>query len=156
MSEPIIITSDDPILQSLNFKPYRSIVARRAVRFEPADGEPQTMEVTTPWGSPLTAKAGDMLVSEMDNPDDVWPVDARIFDDTYEFIRPGVCIKRAVTLLVPMVEVTNGDEDQLVTVQTLEGPETVRAGDFYLAKGVRGEIWAYSRRKADSKMIPVE
>jgi hypothetical protein len=55
-----------------------------------------------------------------------------------------------------MTDVTHGDADQLVTVETLEGPETVRAGDFYLAKGIRGEIWPYPKEKVDDVMIPAE
>ena len=70
---------------------------------------------------------------------------------------PGICIKRAVTLLVPLTDVTDGDEDQMVTVHTFEGPVTVRAGDFFLAKGVKGEIWPYpkdeSRRNYETRQL---
>lgn len=156
MGEPLIIRSDDPILNTLNFKPYRNMLMRRAEPFLPAPNEPQTKQLKTPWGAILTAKKGDMLVSEMDAPDDAWPVDATIFDETYMVVGPGLCIKRAVTLLIPLVELTNGDENQLVTVQTLEGEETVRAGDFFLAKGVKGEIWPMPNEKAKTKMRPVE
>lgn len=156
MSEPIDLKSDDPILATLNFKPYRNMLVRRATPFMPRENEPQTMEVKTPWGSVLTAKKGDFLISEMDAPDDYWPIDAKIFDDTYVVVGPGLCVKRAVTLLVPLSEVTGGDESQMVTVHTLEGPETVLAGDFFLAKGVRGEIWPYPNEKVLSKMRPVE
>jgi hypothetical protein len=51
--------------------------------------------------------------------------------------------------------VTNGDEDRMVMVHTLEGVETVRAGDFFLAKGVHGEIWPYPKDKAEKIMKPV-
>lgn len=156
MSEPIDLKSDDPILATLNFKPYRNMLVRRATPFMPRENEPQTMEVKTPWGSVLTAKKGDFLISEMDAPDDYWPIDAKIFDETYVVVGPGLCVKRAVTLLVPLSEVTGGDESQMVTVHTLEGPETVLAGDFFLAKGVRGEIWPYPNEKVLSKMRPVE
>lgn len=156
MQEPIVLNSDDPILQTLNFKPYISMVKRKVTTFAPDDDEPQTMEVLTPWGASLTAKKGDLLVSEMDAPDDVWPVDAEIFDKSYMIIEPGVCIKRAVTMLVPLTELTHGDEDRMITVNTLEGPETVRAGDFLLAKGVKGEIWPYPKEKAAEIMRPVE
>jgi hypothetical protein len=57
-------------------------------------------------------------------------------------------------LLVPLTDVTNGDEDQMVTVHTLEGTETVRAGDFLLAKGPKGEIWPYPKAKAEKMMKP--
>ena len=59
-------------------------------------------------------------------------------------------------MLVPLTDLTDGDEDQLVTVQSLEGPETVRAGDFFLAKGVKDELWPYPKHKAAEVKIPVE
>ena len=114
------------------------------------------MDIHTRWGAELTAKYGDFLVSEMDTPDDRWPIDPQIFDASYELIRPGICVKRAVTFLVPLTDITHGDEDQLVTVVSLEGDETVRAGDFYLARGVKGEIWAYPKEKIHEVMRPVE
>jgi hypothetical protein len=154
MKEPVVLLSSDPILNSLNFKPYRNMSLRRAAPFIPEDDQPQTMEIITPWGSKLTAKKGDLLVSELDMPNDVWPIDARIFDETYLIIAPGVCVKRAVTLLAPLTDVTDGDEDQVVIVHTLEGSETVRSGDFFLAKGVKGEIWPYPKKKVEEIMKP--
>jgi len=154
MKKPVVLMPDDPVLKSLNFKPYRSMVKRRVEPFVPEDDQPQTMDVSTPWGSKLTARKGDLLVSELDKPDDIWPIDAHIFDETYIIISPGICIKRAVTLLVPLIDVTNGDEDQMVMVHTFEGPVTVRAGDFLLAKGVKGEIWPYPKDKAAKIMKP--
>ena len=154
--EPLEITSDDPLLATLDFKPYSSMVKRGVIPFSPGEGEPQTKELQTPWGAMLTAKKGDMLVFELDHPNDVWPVDAGIFDESYMILEPGVCIKRAVTLLVPLTDVTRGDADRMVTVHTLEGVETVRAGDFYLAKGVKGEIWPYPIEKANEIMRPAE
>jgi hypothetical protein len=156
MSEPIIITSQDPILETLKFKPYRHMVERRVVPFLPELNGSQTKEINTPWGMQLTAKRGDFLISEMDAPDDYWPVDPGIFEESYEIIRPGVCIKRALTLLVPLTDITDGDESQQVTIVTLEGSETVRAGDFYMAKGVQGEIWPYPKEKVKNVMMPVE
>jgi hypothetical protein len=70
-------------------------------------------------------------------------------------VRPGYCLKKAVTLLAPLTEITR-DPDRKVTVVTLEGDETVRAGDFYLAKGIKGEIWPYPKEKIDDVMTPVE
>jgi hypothetical protein len=154
MTEPLVLMSDDPILNSLNFKPYRSVALRRAVPFLPEEDQPQSMEVSTPWGSRLKVKKGDFLISELDKPNDVWPIDALIFDDTYLITAPGLCIKRATTLLVPLTDVTAGDEDRMVTIHTLEGPETVRAGDFFLAKGVKGEIWPYPKTKVAQTMKP--
>lgn len=154
MSELFEIRSDDPILDRLDFKPFRNAMIRRVTPFLPAPGEPQTKEVRTPWGSMLTVKSGDMLISELDAPEDVWPIDAGIFDETYMVMEPGLCIKRAITLIVPLVDAVNGDEERMVTVHTLEGPETVRAGDFFLAKGVRGEIWPCLREKVAKTMRP--
>jgi hypothetical protein len=156
MDEPLIVAPDDPVIQTLPFRPYRNIVERRATPFLPEPDEPQTIDIDTPWGVTLTAKSGDFVVSEMDRPEDRWPVDAEIFDKSYLIVRPGICIKSAVTLLVPLVELTGGDEDRMVSVVTLEGSDIVRAGDFYLAKGVQGEIWPYPKEKVDQVMRPVE
>jgi hypothetical protein len=154
MDNLIVITSDDPILQTLNFKPYRSKVERRVIPFMPSPNEPQTMDIKTPWGAVLTAKSGDFLISEVDAPNDFWPIDAVIFEESYVLIRPGYCIKKAVTLLVPLTDITQGDLDAMVTVVSLEGSETVRAGDFCLAKGVKGEVWAYPKEKIEHVMMP--
>ena len=156
MSKPIVITSDDPILEALDFKPYRSKVERRVIPFLPENGDPQTLEVKTPWGAILTAKKGDFLVSEVSAPHDYWPIDPVIFEESYLITRPGYCAKNAVTLLVPLTDVTDGDPDQKVTVVSLEGAETVRAGDFFLAKGIKGEIWPYPKEKIDEVMTPAE
>jgi hypothetical protein len=155
MSEPLVITSSDSILLELKFKPYRSIVERRVVPFLPAPSEPQTLEINTPWGTQLTARKGDFLISEVDTPNDYWSIDPVIFEDSYVIIRPGYCVKKAVTLLVPLTDLTN-DPDRLVTVVTLEGAETVRAGDFYLAKGIKGEVWPYPKEKIKDVMTPAD
>ena len=154
MNTTIVITSDDPILQTLSFVPYRSKVERRVIPFMPAPNEAQTMEINTPWGAVLTAKSGDFLISEVDAPRDFWPIDAVIFEESYVLIKPGYCIKKAVTLLAPLTDVTHGDPDAMVTVVSLEGTEIVRAGDFCLAKGVRGEVWAYPKEKIEHVMMP--
>jgi hypothetical protein len=156
MKEPIYIAANDPIISKLKFRPYRNMAQRKVVPFLPEENEPQTIEVDTPWGAKLTAKKGDLLVSELDKPNDIWPVDADIFDESYIMIGIDRCIKRAVTLLVPLVDVTGGDENRLVTVESMEGNTTVRAGDFYLAKGQKGEIWAFPKEKVLEIMRPVE
>ena len=156
MGEPLVITSNDSILATLDFKPYRSKVERRVVPFLPGPDEPQTMEINTPWGAQLTARKGDLLVSEVENPNDYWSVDPVIFEESYVIVRPGYCVKKAVTLLVPLTDITRGDPDQLVSVVSLEGAETVRAGDFWLAKGIRGEIWPYPSEKIDDVMVPAD
>jgi len=155
MTEPLVITSNDQILETLNFKPYRSTVERRVVPFFPAPDESQTMEIDTPWGTQLTARKGDFLVSEVETPEDYWPIDPEIFEESYVMIRPGYCVKKAITLLVPLTDITS-DADREVTVVTLEGPETVKARDFYLAKGVKGEIWPYPIEKIGDVIVPVE
>jgi hypothetical protein len=155
MNDPLVITSTDSILSKLNFKPFRSKVERRVVPFLPAPNEPQTLEINTPWGTQLTAHKGDFLVSELATPNDYWPIDPVIFEESYVIIRPGYCIKKAITWLTPLTDITH-DLDKKVTVVTLEGPETVRAGDFYLAKGIRGEIWPYPIEKIDDVMVPAE
>jgi hypothetical protein len=156
MTENIIITSDNPILQTLNFKPYRSKVERRVIPFMPAPNEEQSMDITTPWGAVLTAHSGDFLISEVDTPKDFWPINAEIFEESYVLIRPGYCVKKAVTLLVPLTDITHNDPDAMVTVVSMEGSETVRAGDFCLAKGVKGEVWAYPKEKIEHVMMPAD
>jgi len=156
MSDPIVVTSDDSRLQSLRFKPFRSKVERRVTPFMPEPGEEQSVEITTPWGSVLTAKSGDFLISEIDKPYDFWPIDATIFEESYVLLRPGYCVKKAVTLLTPLTDLTDGDPDAMVTVVTMEGTETVRAGDFYLAMGVQGEVWPYPKEKIEQVMMPAD
>ena len=153
MSDPLVIKSTDPFLSKLNFTRYHSIVERRVLPFFPAPGEPQTLDVDTPWGAKLTARSGDFLASEVNTPTDYWPVDPVIFEESYVIIRPGYGLKKAVTLLVPLTDITD-DPDREVTVISLEGPTTVRAGDFFLAKGVRGEIWAIPKEGIDDIMMP--
>lgn len=155
MSKPITITSSDTILSRLDFKPYRSKVERRVVPFLPGPGEPQSIAIHTPWGTDLTARKGDFLVSEVDTPNDYWPIDPVIFEESYILTRPGYCVKKAITLLVPLTDITH-NPDQEVTVVSLEGPITVRAGDFYLAKGIKGEIWPYPKEKVADVMVPAE
>ena len=156
MTAPILLTSDSLILDKLKFKPFRSAVVRRVKSFLPSPEESQTLDITTPWGATLTAKRGDKLLSELDSPNDVWPVDGTIFDESYMMVERGYCIKSAVTMLIPMTDITTGDVDGLVTVETMEGAQTVRAGDFYLARGVQGEIWSIPKEKVESIMKPVE
>ena len=155
MSDPFVITSTDPILSKLNFKPYRSKVERRVVPFLPGPHESQTLEINTPWGTQLTARKGDFLVSEVSAPNDYWPIDPVIFEESYILIRPGYCIKKAITLLAPLTEIVDDPEKQF-TIVTLEGAETVKAGDFYLAKGIKGEIWPYPKEKIHEVMVPAK
>jgi len=156
MGDPLIITSNNSLLETLNFRPYRNKVERRVTPFLPGPDEPQTLEINTPWGAELTARKGDFLVSEVDTPNDFWPIDPVIFEESYVIVRPGYCVKKAVTLLVPLTDITGGDSDRMVTVVSLEGAETVRAGDFWLAKGIKGEIWPYPKEKIKDVMVPAD
>lgn len=154
MRNKLLIRADDPRLKTLKFTGYINSIERRVVQFLPGTGEPQFLEVTTPWGAVLTAKKGDYLVSEVEKPDDRWPVDREIFENTYLISRPGFCLKKAITDLVPLVDLTCGDPEQMVDIETLEGLLTVRAGDFYLARGIKGEIWPYPKDKLLNTLIP--
>ena len=155
MGKPLVITSNDSILATLNFKPYRNKVERRVIPFMPGPDEPQTLEINTPWGSLLTMKHGDFLIGDLETPNDFWPIDPEIFEKSYVLIRPGYCIKKAVTLLIPLIDIT-GDPDREVTVVSLEGSETVKAGDFFLAKGIKGKIWTYPKEWIEDVMVPTE
>jgi hypothetical protein len=50
-----------------------------------------------------------------------------IFEESYVLLRPGYCVKKAITLLAPLTDITRGDPDQMVTVVSWRA-ETVRAG----------------------------
>jgi hypothetical protein len=152
VKKTISIKSGDPLLSRLHFRPYQTTVERGVIPFAPAADEEQTLDILTPWGETLTASAGDLIVYELDAPNDRWPVNADIFERTYRITRPGFCVKRAVTLLAPLTELTGGDADVEVDVYSLEGNYPVRAGDFYLARGTQGEIWAVPKEKVDSLM----
>jgi hypothetical protein len=156
MHEPIILTAEDPRLQTIAFRPYRSTVLRRAEPFRPASEEPQEMAVNTPWGETILAEPGDYIVSEIDRPEERWPVDRETFEKSYLEVEPGIFAKRSLVDLAPLVDLTGGDPHQMVTIQTMEGDVTVRAGDFYLARGMLGELWPYSKEKADSTLVPLE
>lgn len=155
MPESLQLHSTDPIIRTINFQPYRNAVERRAKQFLPGPGEPQEMKVRTPWGETLTADYGDFIVSESDQPDDRWPVTKEIFEKTYMETKPGYYVKRPLNRLAPLTDFTN-NPDRMVTVHTLEGEVTVRAGDFYLARGVRGEIWPIPAEKVHNSMQRVE
>jgi hypothetical protein len=139
----------------MNFKPFRYKQERQAVQFLPEPSEPQTMSILTPWGGELIVEKGDYIVNELDSPNNRWPVKKDIFESTYLEVRPGVCIKRAIVHLYPLWVFTK-DQEQLVRVHTLEGVVTVRAGDFYLAKGIKGEIWPMPKDKVESSLYLVE
>jgi hypothetical protein len=94
-------------------------------------------------------------VNEIGAANDRWPVARDIFEDSYAKLGNGVYVKRPLTLLVPLVDITH-DPNQIVKVSTLEGDVNVRAGDFYLARGIQGEIWPYPKDKADTTLVLVE
>ncbi len=155
MKKHLEIRASDSGLNGLDFKPYRNAVERRAIQFLPRPSELQLLSVKTPWGETLKAKKGDYIVNELDTPKDKWPVDRQIFEESYLETRPGYYVKRALTYLVPLSDVT-GDSEQLITVFTLEGAVTVRSGDFYLARGIKGEIWPYPRHKVETTLKMAE
>ena len=156
MADTILLKSKDEIIKNLAFKAYRSTVERYVVRFLPSPKEKQKIEIKTPWGEMLTVSAGDYIVNELDSPSDRWPVEKNIFEKTYLISRPHYCIKKALTHLVPLVDVVDGNPDQEVRVETLEGIVSVRAGDFYLARGIECEIWPYPKDKVDNVMVLAE
>jgi hypothetical protein len=156
MEKTMILSAEDELVRKLPFKPYRSTAERMVRRFEPDYGGALSTEMKTPWGEVLQVDAGDYLISELNAPDDSWPVEAEIFEETYMILSPGRCVKKALTYLVPLEIAANGDHDQMVTVQTLEGPVSVRAGEFYLAKGVKGEIWPIPNEKIGTMLVPLE
>ena len=123
------------MIRTLKFKRYRNSVVRHAEQFLPEADEPQTKEVKTPWGETLVAKNKDYIVHEAENPGDRWPVNREVFENSYQEVQPGRFVKRPFTYLVPL---------------------TVRAGDFYLSRGKKGEIWPFPREKVKSDLQPVD
>ncbi len=149
------LKADDPLVQQIDFKSYRYTTRRRARQFLPKPKQPQTVVVETSWGGVLTGKRGDYLVSEYDKPDEQWIVEKDIFETTYQEIEAGVYRKKATIELAPLTLITH-DPDEEVVIQSLEGPLTVRAGDFFLAKGATGEIWPRPRESVAIDLEPVE
>jgi hypothetical protein len=139
----------------LKFKSYRYKQERQAYQFMPKEGEATRIVIATPWGAELIAEKGDYIVNELGVPENSWPVQKDIFEETYVEIQKGIYIKRAYVSLYPLVEYTK-DPEQLVSVHTLEGVVTVRAGDFYLCRGVKGEIWPMPNDKVLTTLIPVD
>jgi hypothetical protein len=151
MNEPIEIHSDDDSLKKVQFKIYGYKDKRVAKQFMPKPDEPQTKELEVPWGDTLTMKRGDYLVSSADDTKNQWPVEKEIFEQSYTEEEPGSGIFKKVASvgLVPLTEFTNGNPEQLVTVHSLEGPETVPAGRFHLARGIKGEIWPFPNNEIE-------
>lgn len=149
------LRADDEKVKETRFKSYRSNIMRRAVRYNPGKGEPEEIAIQTPWGEKLNCRRGDYIVSEMDDSEDSWPVSADIFEETYMQVEPEVYIKKALMHLVPLTEFTRGKPDVLVAVHTLEGVVKVPAGEFFLARGTRGEIWPVPSEKIQ-QMRPVD
>ncbi|MCP4361986.1 MAG: hypothetical protein GY796_28580 [Chloroflexi bacterium] len=146
------LRAEDELIKSLSFRPYRNSSERRAVQHFPGNGEPDELAVKTPWGETLYAKPGDYIVHEQDAAQDKWPVDREIFENSYIEVTPGLFVKRPLTYLVPLEIITESPE-QMVRIYTMEGPVTVKAKEFYLARGIKGEIWPYPRAKADSGLV---
>ena len=158
MEKALEIRPDDDILSNVKFTIYGYEDKRVAKQFLPELDEPQTKELQAPWGGTMTARSGDYLVSDADSPTDSWPVEREIFEQSYREEKPGTGIfkKFAAVGLVPLTELTGGDPDQLVTVHSLEGALTVRAGDFHLARGVKGEIWPLPNEKVEENLYVMD
>jgi hypothetical protein len=149
------IQANSPTLKMLHFRPYRYQGAeRQAEQFVP-DDDAAVKQVQTPWGGTLTAEPGDYIVRDANNPHDAWVVKKDIFDSTYVRTKRGTYVKAANVFLAPLTEIT-GDDDEEVVIDTKEGSVTVRAGDFYLAKGVEDEIWPVPKEKVGTDLLPVD
>lgn len=154
MDTSINIKSDDPILKNIQFEYYGYRDRRLAKQYLPEPDMPQTKSIQTPWGFTLTAKRGDYIVCDAANPDDTWTVDREIFEQSHSEEEPGSGVFRKVVMvaLVPLIAFTGGNPDQFVTVYSLEGPQTVRAGVFHLAQGIKGEIWPFPSEKIEKSL----
>lgn len=155
MTSPLEIKADDPLIKQIKFKTYRYTTRREANQLLPDSDETQSKVIKTPWDGELTARSGDYLVHEQDDPDDQWVVEKDIFEDTYETVEPGTYVKKATVELVPLTQIAP-DPDQEVKIYSLEGVLTVRAGDYYLAKGSQEELWPIPREKVEQSMEPVD
>jgi len=144
---------DKASIESLDitFARYINTSERRAVKHDAAPCEP--LEITTRWGATLILGCGDYLVSDIDDPSDMWPVSAEIFERIYEEVSPGVFMKREWVDMAPLSDIT-GDEEVVVTVDTGHGVVTVVAGDFYLCRGKDGYIWVMAKEKFERCMRP--
>jgi hypothetical protein len=138
--EPLELRASDPTIKELDFETYRYKNKRQAEQFLPNDDQQQIIRVQTGWGGVLTGKRGDYLVNEVGNPDEKWVVEKEIFVASYQEVEVGIFIKKATVDLVPLSAVTR-DPEREVIVYSLEGPLKVRAKDFYLALGIKDEIW---------------
>jgi hypothetical protein len=158
MKKSIELKADDPILKQVKFKVYSYKDQRVAKQFLPAPDEPETQEIQVSWGDTLTLKRGDYLVSDANNPGEAWPVEREIFEQSHQETVPGTGYFKKITLvsLVPLTTFTDGDPNQLVTIHSLEGAETVPAGKYHLARGIKGEIWAYPNEKIETNLDEVD
>ncbi len=158
MSDPVVLRSDDDVVRNAKYTIYGYRDRRIAKQFLPAPDEPQTFEIEVPWGGTLMGKTGDYIVSSADDPTDSWPVERDIFEKSHKEEEPGSGIfkKTATVAMVPLTEFTNGDPDQMVTVFSLEGAETVPAGRFHLARGIKNEIWVYPSHKIVENLIELD
>jgi len=153
--KPFELRASDPIIDTLTFQTYRYTNKRKAEQFLPAANQPQTIQVKTRWGGVLNGKRGDYLVWEINDPEERWVVDEAIFWESYLEIEAGIFVKSATVDLAPLIDVTR-DPDREVIIYSLEGPLRVRAGDFYLAIGVKKEIWPAQIEHINRCMKPVE
>jgi hypothetical protein len=158
MSKTIVLHSDDDSVKNASYTIYGYRDRRAAKQFLPSPDEPQSFEIEVPWGGTLMGQRGDYIVSSADDPTDSWPVERDIFEKSHEEEEPGSGIfkKTASVAMIPLTEFTNGDPDQMVTIISLEGAETVSAGKYHLARGIKNEIWAYPSHKIIENLVELK
>ena len=92
--------------------------------------EPETW--TTRYGDPMQAEPGDVILSDARKR---WTVKPDIFARTYRPLGDGTYTK-----CTPIqVEISSHEQ----VIETLEGPQTVRAGDA-IVHGIAGELYSMS------------
>ena len=158
MEKLIELKQDDAILKRVKFKIYGYKDKRVAHQFLPDPDEPDTKNIDVSGGNTLIIKRGDYLVSDAGDPEHAWPVEKEIFEQSHQEEQPGSGLFRKISLvmLAPLTEFTGGNPDQMVIVHTLEGPETVRAGDYHVARGIKGEIWPFPNDRIEKHLYEVE
>ena len=149
----------DPVIQTLRFDKYRSKVCIAVTQFLPKDNEPQTCIVNPPD----EVRAGDYIGSEIGNSTNAWRIEKGTFESSYEWVAPGIARKSAVIELIPLVTLTD-NPDRIVKIYSyVPGEETEeamdgdkrfieRAGDVFLARGAKGELYRYPITKANSEL----
>ena len=153
---------NDPVIQQLEFDKYRSKVCRAITQFLPKDGEAQTCTVNAPWGTE-EVRAGDYIGSEIGNSTHSWRIEKGAFESSYEWVEPGIARKSAVIELIPLVNLTHNPDAMVKIYTCIPGEEAKdadkhcieRAGEVFLARGVKGELYRYPIAKAEKELEKV-